>query len=336
MNTSTFAELQALPAETTLNAIAHVQFNQLLEKLGRDQRPYYEATFADSTGSATFRIWSDAEELPLVQDCEPGQFVQLEAEFHRHPSFGLEARHWRLRPLTPDERAAVLHGPRAAQQAHDYETIRTLVNSMAEPRLRALCECFLEEFGVRFQRTGAARGYHHARRGGLVEHVAQMMRDADAICSVRPYLHRDLLLAGVLFHDCGKLWENCFEEEGFGMPFHETAELMGHIAMGTELIGALWRRIEPPEWESLTPSSELVRRHLQHLILSHHGELAFGSPLVPKTPEAVALHYIDNLDAKIEMFTQGYATSPQIAPRIQERVRPLTGNLVTPLPTTEA
>jgi len=335
MTRSTFAELQAMPPDTPSTAIVHAQFCQLLEKIGRDQRPFYEATLADATGSAQFRIWSDAAELPLVRDCEPGEFVQLEAEFRRHPTFGLEAKHWRLRPLTPDEREAVLHGPRSEQQAADYATITELVDSMREPRLKAVCQAFLEEYGTRLKRTGAARNFHHARRGGLVEHVAQMMRDANAICGVRPYLNRDLLLAGVLFHDCGKVWENCYEEVGFTMPYHETAELMGHIAMGTELIGVLWRRVEQPEWAQWQPSSEQVRRHLQHLVLSHHGELAFGSPVVPKTPEAVALHYVDNLDAKLEMFLKGYETSAQLAPRIQEKVRPLTGNLVAPLPSAE-
>jgi 3'-5' exoribonuclease len=82
----------------------------------------------------------------------------------------------------------------------------------------------------------------------------------------------------------------------------------------------------------LEPASDHVRLHLLHLIGSHHGELAFGSPVLPKTPEAIALHYIDNLDAKLDMFSRGYETSHEIAPGIFERVRPLPQNLVEPLP----
>ena len=78
------------------------------------------------------------------------------------------------------------------------------------------------------------------------------------------------------------------------------------------------------------PSSESVRLHLLHLIASHHGEMAFGSPVVPKTPEACALHYIDNLDAKMEMVFNGYATAAQVAPNIYDKVRPL-GYLIEPL-----
>ncbi len=332
METRTFAQLKGLPADTSLRASVDAQFIQLLEKIGRDQRPYYEAAFADATAAITFRIWSDAPELPLVRETEPGECVRLEAEFHLHPTYGLAARSWRLRPLTPDERLLLLAGPSHEQQAADYAAIAHFIDSFQECRLRALCHGFLRDFGDRFRRTGAARQFHHARRGGLVEHVAQMMRDADALCTVRPQLNRDLLLAGILFHDAGKLWENAYEETGFTMPFQETAELLGHIAMGAELVGILWRQLESPEWSALQPASERVRRHLQHLILSHHGELAFGSPVVPKTPEAIALHYLDNLDAKLEMFTMGYATAPLLAPHVQERVRPLTGHLVTPLP----
>lgn len=119
------------------------------------------------------------------------------------------------------------------------------------------------------------------------------------------------------------------------MPFDERGEMLGHITIGIELVNALWRKVLATEpattWATLHPTSEDVRLHLLHLLASHHGELQFGSPVVPKTREAWALHYVDNLDAKMEMMTQAYATSRQLGPRIQERVWPLPGNLVAPL-----
>ena len=100
--------------------------------------------------------------------------------------------------------------------------------------------------------------------------------------------------------------------------------------------GLTWRKLLVSEaaagWAGLEPAAEEVRLHLLHLIASHHGELEFGSPVVPKTPEAAALHYIDNLDAKLEMFAGGYGSAAELAPGILERVRPLPGNLVRPLP----
>ena len=221
------------------------------------------------------------------------------------------------------------------RQEADYQFIAETVQSLADPRLRILCEMFLVENGDRFRRTAGARSFHHARRGGLVEHTAQMMRSACALSDVYKKLNRDLLIAGVLFHDTGKLWENHVPEEGFSIEHCERGELLGHINMGIEIVNNLWRQLKAndafAEWKTVTPSAESVRLHLLHLIASHHGEMAFGSPVVPKTPEACALHYIDNLDAKMEMIFTGYATAAQVAPNIYDKVRPL-GYLIEPLP----
>lgn len=153
-----------------------------------------------------------------------------------------------------------------------------------------------------------------------------MMRTASAVCQANPGLNRDLLLAGCLFHDCGKLWENCYPKEDFTMPYSEAGELLGHIPLGIELVNNLWKRImslpEADSWKTLDPPSPDVRMHLLHLIASHHGELAFGSPVFPKTPEAVALHYIDNLDAKLEMFRGAYETARPWLPECSS-ARPL-------------
>jgi len=161
------------------------------------------------------------------------------------------------------------------------------------------------------------------------------MRAAAAICSVYPKLNQDLLIVGVLFHDCGKLWENAYAENSFTMPYHLHGEMLGHIPLGLELVNKLWRdAMEKPEaaaWLHLEPTSDHVRLHLLHLIAAHHGEYQFGSPVLPKTPEAIALHHIDNIDAKLEMFRRGYSTSAELAPGIFERVRPLPQNLIEPL-----
>ena len=118
------------------------------------------------------------------------------------------------------------------------------------------------------------------------------------------------------------------------MDYNERGELVGHISIGLELVNSLWRKLATDSgeiWKNLTPPSEDVRLHLLHLIGAHHGEMQFGSPVDPKTPEAMALHYIDNLDARLEMFAAGYLTAKPLADRIFDRVRPLPGNLVMSL-----
>ena len=165
--------------------------------------------------------------------------------------------------------------------------------------------------------------------------IRQMMRAGDAMAAVYASLNRDLLLAGILFHDSGKLWENCFPRDSFIMPHDFRAELIGHISMGVELVNRLWHRLkesaEFSSWNVLSPDSDLVRLHLIHLVASHHGEKEFGSPIEPKTPEAMTLHLIDNLDAKLDMMWSNYRLGKRLGADVIERVRPLPTNLVAAL-----
>jgi 3'-5' exoribonuclease len=238
-----------------------------------------------------------------------------------------------MRVLDPQETAELFVGgeEETAALEKDFADVRELVQTMRDPRLHGLCELFLQEFGPRFQRASAARHNHHAHRGGLLRHTGQMMRSASAVCSAYPVLNRDLLLAGVLFHDCGKLWEMCPPEAGFEIPRELRGELLGHISIGIEAVNALWRKLPLETWRAIEPASEDVRLHLLHLIASHHGELQYGSPVEPKTPEAIALNMVDNLDAKLEMLSMAYNRQPEIAPGIHERVKALNTSPVKPL-----
>ena len=320
-----------------VEARVHVQVEGASAKVTREQKPYCELSLADAADRMTLRVWSDHPEYKACDTLKTSDFIELSGEFLQHQQFGLDARKWKVRHLTAPERSELLQGPPAlrARQAADWEYIVERTRSLEDPRLRALGEMFIAEHGDRFRRTAGARSYHHARRGGLVEHVAQMMRVATELVPLYPQLNLDLLIAGVLFHDAGKLWENHLPDTGFTMGYDERGELMGHISIGLELVNSLWRKVLTEEnartWSSLRPASEDVRMHLLHLVGAHHGEPQFGSPVSPKTPEAMALNYIDNLDARMEMFAAGYLVAKPIAERIFDRVRPLPGNLVKPL-----
>ena len=322
------------PAE----ARVHLQVDAAAGKVTREGKPYCELTLADAADRMTLRVWSDHPEYKACESLQASDFVELSGEFHQHQQYGLDAKRWTVRALSAAEIANLLQGPPElrAKQAADFAQIAESVKAIADPRLRALCEAFLAEYGDRFKRTAGARSYHHARRGGLVEHTAQMMRVATELVPLYPQLNLDLLIAGILFHDSGKLWENHLPETGFTMGFDERGELMGHISIGLELVNSLWRKLQASDaagsWNKMTPASEDVRLHLLHLIGAHHGEPQFGSPVSPKTPEAMALNYIDNLDARLEMFAAGYLVAKPLAERIFDRVRPLPGNLVAPLP----
>jgi 3'-5' exoribonuclease len=338
MDLMTLTEIRQAAQNGAVPARVHVQVEAATAKTQREGKPYCELALADACDRMTLRVWSDHPAYKTCSGLTSESFIELAGEFHQHSQYGLEAEKnkWTLRPLSEQEKKELLEGPAElrARQAADWELIMQSITMIGDPRLRALSELFIKEWGDRFRRAAAARKYHHARRGGLVEHTAQMIRVAKEIAPLYPQLNIDLLVAGILFHDCGKLWENQFSETGFVMDYDELGELVGHISIGLELVNLLWRRLSTENaevWKTYLPPSEDVRRHLLHLIGSHHGEKQLGSPVEPKTPEAMALHYIDNLDARLEMFAAGYTTAKRLASRIFDRVRPLPGNLVKSL-----
>ncbi len=220
----------------------------------------------------TLRVWNDHPDYKACDSLQPADFIELTGEFQLSPQFGLETKSWRQRALNPQEIAELLQGPPElrAKQAADWAYMIERVAAIGDPRLRILSETFLSDWGERFRRTAGARSYHHARRGGLVEHTAQMMRVAIQVAPLYPQLNLDLLIAGILFHDSGKLWENHLPETGFTMGYDERGELMGHITIGLELVNSLWRKVLAMEaaagWSQLTPASDDVRLHLLHLI----------------------------------------------------------------------
>lgn len=335
MQVLTLSEIRRAAQNGPVTARVHVQVEAATPKVTREQKPYCELGLADACDRMTLRVWSDNPAYKACSALNSESFIELTGEFSSS-QYGLDAQKWTMRPLTTHEKNDLLQGPAElrAKQADDWKFILETIAKITDPRLRALCDAFVKEFSERFRRSAAARRNHHARRGGLVEHTAQMMRTAMAIAPLYPQLNVDLLVAGILFHDSGKLWENHYSESGFVMDYDERGELVGHISIGLELVNSLWRKLAADNgeaWKSMTPSSEDVRLHLLHLIGAHHGEQQFGSPVDPKTPEAMALHYIDNLDARLEMFAAGYLTAKPLAGRIFERVWPLPGKLVKSL-----
>jgi 3'-5' exoribonuclease len=309
----TLAQLKQIAAAQPQPYRLHVQVEAKMEKTTTSGAPFLEIKLADAGDSLLWRVFDNNPLFLAARELTRGVFIQLAAQWVDTGKYGIEPE----------------------QQAADFADIVSLTAEIRDPRLHTLCSVFLEKHGERFRRTGAARRNHHARRGGLVEHVAQMMRCAVAIAGVYPQLNRDLMISGVLFHDCGKLWENAYAESSFSMPYHMTAEMLGHIPLGLEIVNKLWRevmeRAEAAQWLHLEPASDAVRLHLLHLIASHHGTYEFGSPVLPKTPEAVALHHVDNIDAKLEMFRKAYETGKELAPGIIEKFMPWPVNIVAPL-----
>jgi len=334
MDQLTVAQLKQQTSETPKTAAVDAQVQKNITKTTKSGKPYLEFTLADATDQFTLKIWENLPQFHSAQELPPNAFLRLTGDWTQN-QYGIDGIRWDFRPLNKTEIETFLTGdPQTkATQDNDWKTILQLTSDIADPRLHTLCQEFIAQHATTFRRTAAARKNHHARRGGLVEHVAQMMRTAVAITTVYPSLNLDLLIAGILFHDCGKIWENTYQPDGFTQLFDIQGEMLGHIPLGIQLASELFQEVENKnaDWENLHPSTDLVRLHLLHLIASHHGTHEFGSPTLPRTPEAHALHHIDNLDAKYEMFKQAYKTSSELAPNIQEKQFPLPANIITPL-----
>ncbi|MGB0774837.1 MAG: HD domain-containing protein, partial [Akkermansiaceae bacterium] len=332
----TISALKKSTDSTPLSASFDAQLERKAERETKTGKPFYEITLVDGTGDMKLKVWDNRPQFRALQDLADGTLLRLSGEWTQN-QYGVDSSKWDMRLLSDDEAKGFLTGDEetVARQDTDWADILTMTGGIADPRLHAVCAEFIRQYEGKFRRAAAARKNHHARRGGLVEHVAQMMRSAHAMCAVYPKLNRDLLTAGVLFHDCGKMWENNYPEAGFTQPFNLHGEMLGHIPLGIETANKIWRDIKKTSayqtWGELAPESEEVQLHLLHLIASHHGTHEWGSPTLPRTPEAMALHYIDNMDAKYEMMCMGYETSPELAPGIQERQFPLPASLVAPL-----
>ena len=332
----TIACLKQTAGTSALAASFDAQLERRVERETKTGKPFYEIFLVDGTGEMKLKVWDNRPQFTALQEIADGSLLRFSGEWTQN-QYGLDSGKWDMRRLNETEGAEFLAGDpeTKARQDGDWADIERMLGEVADPRLHEVCAEFVRQYGDRFRRSAAARKNHHARRGGLVEHVAQMMRAAEAMCSVYTALNRDLLVTGVLFHDCGKMWENNYPEVGFTQPFSLPGEMLGHIPLGIEAVNKLWRdMMEKPcaeGWKELEPATADIHLHVLHLIASHHGTHEWGSPTLPRTPEAMALHYIDNMDAKYEMMRMGYESSPEIAPGIQDRQFPLPASLVKPL-----
>jgi 3'-5' exoribonuclease len=178
-----------------------------------------------------------------------------------------------------------------------FDELVSLVRSVKNPSVLALMEAYLADEALieRFKRAPAAMTFHHAFVGGLLEHTLNMLKVADAVCPLYPGISRDLLIAGIFLHDIAKTWELTYDA-GFG--YSDGGQLVGHIVKS-----AIWLEDKARAAQAATgqPVPAKIIDALQHIILSHHGQPEFGAAKVPATPEAILVHYIDNIDAKMTM-----------------------------------
>ncbi len=256
----------------------------------KDGRPFLRLQLMNRTGSIEAVLWNNAEEAYQLLCGSTQQVVDLKGVVVVYQ----QERRIRLHSVSPaPEQMTHLEeflptSERDPEQMADelHRTIRKVGN----PFLRRLLESIFRdpEIWEAFRNAPAAKMMHHAYRGGLLEHSLSLARLTQLAHKHYPFLDQDLLLAGALLHDLGKSWEL---RADLGFDYSHDGRLIGHILLGIE---TLQRKIDGiPEFPPSLASS------LKHLVISHHGEMEFGSPKHPMTLEAICLHGLDDLDAKL-------------------------------------
>jgi 3'-5' exoribonuclease len=264
----------------------------------RNGQLYLQIELADKTGSITGRMWNASdEEFNAFDD---GDFVRVEGTVQLY-SGALQiivTGIGRVDPRTVDE--GEFHVLSPADRKRLREELAGLLGTIRPGPLRLLVDEILADAPLMeaFARTPAGIKQHHAHTGGLLEHVVNLLHVADLIAPRYPAVDRDLLLVGVLVHDIGKTLE-LESEQGFS--YTDPGQLLGHVLLGLEIVEEKLRAVERRTGAAFDTEAEL---RVKHMIASHHGEYAFGAPKLPMTLEAVALHQIDQLDARLAATVQ--------------------------------
>lgn len=251
-------------------------------------KQYIRLSLGDATGVLPGNMWDATQEM--FQCCVPGDVIKVRAMTEMYKN-KLQAKVVQLRSAHSSEVDPESFLPRSpADLGKLREGLLSMVDALPDPDYRALGKSFFDDraFLDRFSRTPAAKENHHAYIGGLLEHSMHVAALAENFAQSAP-VNRDLLVLGAILHDVGKVEELSAVTT---IEYTDVGRLIGHLVLGSIMVERRAATIEG--------FPEMKRRLIQHLILSHHGRFEYGSPVLPKTPEALALHHLDNLDAKVE------------------------------------
>jgi 3'-5' exoribonuclease len=267
-------------------------------RANRNGNLYIQADLRDRSGVINARLWNAGE--PLFRSFDVGDFVRARGKVQLFQG----ALQVILSGLEKVEATAIDLTDFLPHTTQDVgallQKLRDALRKIGDPHLRTLADCFLmdDAFVRDFCTVPAGVRNHHAYVGGLLEHVVTLLDAAERLLPLYPGVDLDLLLVGVFLHDCGKVRELTCKK---AFAYTDEGQLIGHITIGVEMVTE--KAAEAAKLTGEPFPAELLLR-VKHMILSHHGQLDFGSPVVPMTPEAIFLATLDNLDAKVNTFTR--------------------------------
>jgi 3'-5' exoribonuclease len=258
----------------------------------RTGEPYLSLVLSDRTGEIDSKMWDNVAEI--VETFDRDDFVKVKGLmqlYNNRPQFTIH----KIRRMEDQEVDFSDFFPASRQDPEAmWAELRAIVSAIANDHIRGLLNAFLDDPDVaaRFKVAPAAKTIHHAFRSGLLEHVLSLLKLAKLVghhYAASQDFDVDLLSAGVVLHDIGKIYELSYER---GFNYAPEGQLLGHIAIAIRMIAEKLRAF--PEFPVQ------LRNLLEHMVLSHHGQLEFGSPKLPIFPEALLLHYLDDMDSKME------------------------------------
>jgi 3'-5' exoribonuclease len=293
--------------------------------------PYLALTVGDRTGQLEAKMWDNVEDA--IDAFEQDDFLKVKGLINKYKNRFQLTIH-KVRRLGDSEIDFADYLPKTSKNVDElWQSLNEFISSINDPHLKGLIRAFLAdpEIAQAYRNAPAAKTLHHAYIGGLLDHVVSLFRSCDLVCRNYPQVNRDLLLAGAFLHDIGKIYELTYNRS---FSYTTRGQLLGHMIIELDML---------KEKIGLIPGFPAeLRTLLEHLIISHHGQYEFGSPKLPMFPEALMLHYLDDLDSKMESMRAHFEREADLdSPWTSYNAslgRPLlnTAKFLTPKPVAEA
>src|SRR5437660_3043211 len=283
--------VKELEPNQSISTFFLVQNKEIRQK--KSGEPYLSLSLSDRTGELDAKMWDNVAEV--METFDRDDFVKVKGLiqiFHNRPQLTIH----KMRRVGDHEVEFADYFPASERNSDEMlAQLRGIVAGMKNERLRSLLDALLDDPDIarRFKIASAAKQIHHAYLGGLIEHVLSLCGLAALTASHYRSIDPDLLLTGVVLHDMGKIYELSYDRT---FSYTTEGQLLGHITIAMRMVADKLSRFPdfPPRLRTL----------IEHMILSHHGRLEFGSPKTPQFPEAMLLHYLDDLDSKMECMRQ--------------------------------
>ena len=283
--------ISQLNGGTTIDNIFLVQNKEL--RTTKNGSLYIQAQLSDRTGTIDARMWDAGK--PFFESLGNDTFLKVKGRTEIYQN-KIQLIMKSISKTNQEDIKLEDYLPSTEKDVNEmFSELKKIAGSIKQPYLLKLLKLFFsdKDFCRDFCSAPAAVQYHHAFLGGVLEHTLSVAKLGEKIAPLYPDLNKDLLICGIILHDIGKISELCYEKN---FQYSDEGQLIGHLISGVLMVEEKAKQIDG------FPKTLLDL--LRHLILSHHGEYEWGSPKLPMTVEALALHYLDNIDAKIHAFNK--------------------------------